>query len=90
MKKTYVKPMIVVQNFEMSQNIAACAWDVVNSKTAEECGAVGDGFYNQPPVSIFNSDSVCDMGINSDMFKEMGGEAFCYTTSTEAWRTFNS
>jgi hypothetical protein len=90
MKKTYEKPMVMFENFELSQNIAACAWDVVNLKTPEECGALGDEEnFNQPAITIFaDGKSFCE--ISSGDYEDMTGEKFCYTVSSDSFTIFNS
>lgn len=40
--KKYVKPMITLERFELSQNIADCAWELKNSTDINNCSAEPD------------------------------------------------
>lgn len=44
--KTYEKPQIYFESFEVSQYVAACGWDMSNHKSVETCTAEGDPDYN--------------------------------------------
>ena len=90
MKKTYEKPLVMYEKFELSQNIAACAWDVSGPTSLEECGAIGDEEnFNQPAITIFNDGvSACQISIGD--YEGMTGEKFCYTVSADNWTIFNS
>lgn len=82
MKKAYDKPMILIEKFELSQSIAACAWDV-NLVSEEVCGAVADKESNWGGVTIFNEKPLCNA--DPTLFED-----FCYTSSGDGWNTFNS
>ena len=43
MKRVYSKPIVCVELFEMSQNIASCDFNVRNNEKVEACYAVGSG-----------------------------------------------
>lgn len=91
MKKTYEKPMVMFENFELSQNIAVCAWDVKTLKTPHECGAIGDGAeLGLPTIKIFTgeAESVCE--VDSKICEDSTGNEFCYTVSSDNWTIFNS
>lgn len=91
MKKTYEKPMVMYEKFELSQNIAVCAWDVKTSKTPHECGAIGDADLNMPDIRIFTEGSlVCEYSDKEWEALEGEGEKFCYTVSSDNWTIFNS
>ena len=84
--KTYVKPELFYESFELSQHIAACAWDVKNAATAEVCGAVSDGEWEGMPsgLTLFNSgNSNCN--VNIENFEE-----YCYTNGESGNNIFNS
>lgn len=86
MKKTYEKPLVMFENFELSQNIAVCAWDVKNQATAQICGAIGDEELGLQGTVIFYDKAPCE-----DDYNEFGGEEiFCYTQSSDEWTIFNS
>ena len=40
--KAYVKPDLVYENFELSDSIAVCMWDMINSSDKDVCYAVPD------------------------------------------------
>ena len=91
MKKTYEKPMVMFENFELSQNIAVCAWDVKDLLEPHNCGAIGDSEeLGLPGIKIFTgeADSVCDL--DSEIYEESMGDEFCYTVSSDNWTIFNS
>ena len=84
--KTYEKPQIFFESFEVSQHVAACGWDMSNSVTPENCSAVGDSVdFTNPPFTIFVE------GNNKCLFKFDSGQ-FCYENSTDdsTMRVFNS
>lgn len=85
MKKVYKKPMVYIEKFELSQNIAACGWDM-NQETKETCEAWGDtseDFFN-PSISLFIDYPRCDMD-GKDY------EGFCYENGADdVMRMFNS
>lgn len=81
--KVYEKPRIYIERFELSQHIAACAWDMSNSKTVEECSARSD-----PDFDIYE-------GVNAFMAVEKGCingplEDYCYTNGEAGSNIFNS
>lgn len=61
--KKYVKPMIVLERYELNQNIAACAWDLNHADT-NSCYADPDQdfFYGAVNRKLFlQSSSGCEM-----------------------------
>ena len=85
--KTYEKPQIFFESFEVSQHVAACGWDMSNSVTPENCSAVGDSVdFTNPPITIFvEGNSKCDGPVDP--------QQYCYENSTEnesVMRVFNS
>lgn len=84
MKKPYVKPQLYYENFELSQHIAACGWDMDN-QDKNNCRALGDApNFNNPPVYLFTDTSRCDV-VPGDT-----GESYCYEPSKGAYGLFNS
>ena len=75
--KTYVKPDVYYENFEMSQHVATCSWDMSNSKDVNNCSAA-----DELNIPIFTSDnSKCAY---SDY------EEYCYTNGSSDFKIFNS
>lgn len=57
MKKTYVKPEVYFESFELSANIAAgCGADVMGKVTTHDIHSCG---YNFNSKVIFNTEGVC-------------------------------
>ena len=81
--KQYVRPEVFFEHYELSQQVAACGWDL-NQASAESCAAYYDenikGQATSGP-SIFNDRSYCG---TTDV------EGICYTTAVETNRVFNS
>lgn len=78
--KKYEKPRVHIERFELSQHIAACAWDMSNSKTVEECSAMSDpGFGLDPGIQAF-----MDHCSNGPL------EGYCYTNGNDGFNIFNS
>lgn len=81
--KKYVKPEIFFEQYELSQHVAACAFDLdertLNNKT---CAFKGDPSYGYPEnMVIYITNDACDVS----------GEAFCYQAGgTDGFNTFNS
>ena len=83
MKKVYEKPQIYIESFELSQHIAACAWDM-NAAKAEVCSADSDheDFGLEEGLNIFVDADICQ--ITTDV------ESYCYTNSDSNMTLFNS
>ncbi len=82
--KVYAKPRIYIERFELSQHIAACAWDMSNKSDANECTAESDadwGIFGG--LTMFTDTSKCN--VTPNVFED-----FCYTTGTEGNNLFNS
>lgn len=79
--KAYVKPELYYENFELSQHIAACAWDMKNATVAENCMAIGDEEFGNGGLILFAAGPDCNV---TDF------EAYCYEPSAEAFGIFNS
>lgn len=86
--KTYEKPQILFESFEMSQHVAACGWDMSNFKDPKECSALGDSIdFTNPPITIF----VEGNGLCTDL--EVNEKDYCYENSTDydsVMKVFNS
>lgn len=82
MKKTYVKPEMFYENFELSRHIATCAWDMSNFNTKEACSAVADGSLGFPEGwTIFQTSGLC---------ADTSSEAYCWTNGSSSMNVFNS
>ena len=82
--KSYVKPELFYESFEMNQSIAACGIDVTNSTDPNSCTATLDeAFFNYlGGTVVFNENCPMDIKVI---------EIYCYTTGTsEAGKLFNS
>lgn len=67
--KKYVKPELFFESYELSQNIAACGWDM-NHAQPSTCTATGDPSLGNPDVLVF-TESNCDLVL----------ERYCYENS---------
>lgn len=83
MKKPYVKPQLYYENFELSQHVAACGWDM-NQADKHSCQAIADekDFYKLP-ATLFVEIPPCNV-------TEENAEGYCYETSRGGFGLFNS
>lgn len=80
--KNYVKPELFFESYELSQNIAACGWDM-NQDLPGVCTAKGDPSYGNPSdVEVFTENSACKVVL----------ESYCYENSADniAMKIFQS
>ena len=87
MKKTYVKPEIMFEDFTLCSNIATSCESIVGSHTKGECHIMGTGNIAIFDVSIdgcyyYPTDLP---GGTTDMY-----DGFCYHVPTESNNLFNS
>lgn len=79
--KKYVKPEIYYENFELSQHIADCGWEL---KAANEntCYAKGDTSwgYSDDVKAFINNSGICDIQ----------PEGYCYTNGSSAVGLYKS
>ena len=83
--KKYVKPELVYESFELTQQIAACQFDVYeNSATDEKCRFTGvDDLMG--PIIIFKSN--CTDATNNEWVVD----SYCYHNASEGdYGIFNS
>lgn len=83
MKKPYVKPQLYYENFELSQHVAACGWDMSNQSDKINCTALGDEKLGNFPVSLFTETPRCQ--VTEDQV-----EGYCYEVSSGKVGLFNS
>ena len=79
--KKYEKPQILIERFELSQNVAACDWDMNNASDKYTC--FGDGSDEGYENLFVSENSLCD--ITEDIIQE-----YCYTPAATGNATFNS
>lgn len=80
--KHYEKPQIYFEKFELSVHIAACAIDMANSKTVDECSGIGDPAFGYPDGMQFF--------VNPDVCKDGSIDNYCYTNGDADLNIFNS
>lgn len=83
--KKYVKPELFFESYELSQNIAACGWDMSNSGDPMQCTAVGDSGYGNDPTwgrGFLEANDNCEFKV----------ENYCYENSADnvTMKIFNS
>lgn len=78
--KEYVKPQIIFERYELSQNIADCTWEL-NSGDVYTC--VGDGSDKGIDAKLFMTSNGCD-------FADDRLEEYCYTVATAGKVVFQS
>ena len=58
--KVYEKPRITIERFELSQHIAACAWDMTNQSDEYNCTAQADTEWGLPGgLTMFTESPRC-------------------------------
>ena len=73
--KTHGKPELFFESYELSQNIAACGWDM-NQADPASCEATGDpGWGNPANITVFADANKECKGINL--------EGYCYENSAD-------
>ena len=70
--KNYVKPELFFESYELSQNIAACGWDMKNQNQPGDCQALGDAEHGNPGILVF-TEGKCDNVL----------ESYCYENSAD-------
>lgn len=80
--KKYVKPELIYEHFELSQQIAACQFDLHNQGNEVDCQFIGDAGLGT--VVIFREN--CGKPGDGTTF----AESYCYHNSTAAFGIFNS
>lgn len=80
--KKYVKPELFFENYELSQHIAACAWDLNVINNSSVCGFKGDSSYGLEGYVVMMESTVC-----TAIYDE---STYCYHTSSPEMTLFNS
>jgi len=87
--KKYVKPMITLERFELSQNIAACAWDLTNSTDINNCSAAPDQdfFFGSVTKNLFTQTTQA----GCDIIAGVEYEDYCYQNGANSpFKVFQS
>lgn len=93
--KQYEKPRLIIEKFELNQNIAACKWDMT-LKNENECSAAYDPYpngYNPNgfPTIFTSGVRECRFQLDADDNLDDMGFEYCYTTGeSEIAGTFSS
>ena len=87
MKKTYVKPEIMFEDFTLCSNIAAACESTVDSQSKGQCAVIGTGNINifDGTVSACDYDPTDLPGGTTDMYN-----GFCYHVPTDTSNLFGS
>lgn len=70
--KNYVKPELFFESYELSQNIAACGWDMVKDDDGNT-RFLGDPEWGNPQILVFNKSHDCETIL----------ESYCYENSAD-------
>lgn len=82
--KKYVKPELFYERYELTEQIADCAWDL-NSADENTCGFVSDDKYSEMTGVpggwvILSQPGICEIDYQN----------YCYQNGAEGMNTFNS
>lgn len=84
--KEYVKPELFYEQFQLSQHVAACGWDMKNSTVETHCTAEGDwDDFSNKGVMFMSDNGQCDIPFDDS--------TYCYqigASTDEAVKVFNS
>lgn len=78
--KKYVKPELIFESFELTQQIAACDYDSNNTSTDEGCSFTGVNKDFGVEMNIFLSTPTC----------AVVAESYCYHNASGGFGIFNS
>ena len=83
--KKYVKPVLIYEEFKLSEHIADCAWEMQAGNSSDCVASPDDKFLIIDDV-LFASDAIgC-----SAIFDEYNYGDYCYQNSLEGANIFNS
>ena len=85
MKKTYVKPEIMFEDFTLCTSIAAGCEIIIPTPVSGTCGYAYEGGNGQTLFTAEMGDNVCNIAIDDD--KDNG---FCYHVPVQTNNLFNS
>ena len=83
--KAYVKPDLVYENFELSDSIAVCGFDMSDMNSVETCTAEGDAAFG-------NAADGLALFLDANARCQFEPDRYCYQpgTTSPADRVFNS
>ena len=85
MKKAYKKPLAVIENFELSQHIAACQNLMVSNQAIRNgCNADPKGDAPMVPAGLFYT------ALTNAMCNVDGEQLYCYTNGVDDTFVFTS
>lgn len=85
MKKTYIKPEIVFEDFTVNTNIAAGCEIKIDNHSQGGCGYKYEGGHGETMFTTQAGTAVCNLAVNDD---ENNG--FCYNIPVQSINIFNS
>lgn len=80
--KKYVKPELFFENYELSQHIAACAWDLIEGSLTGKNGTCrfdGTDAGEDPGVTLLTDTNGCTIN-----------DYYCYSNGSNGRNIFNS
>lgn len=84
--KEYVKPELFYEQFQLSQHVAACGWDMKNPTVEKNCTAEGDwDDFSNEGIMFMSDNGRCDIPFDDSIY--------CYqigASTDEAVKVFNS
>lgn len=84
--KKYVKPDFLYENFELSQSVAVCSFDMKNATDVSNCTATADP--SMPGMDGIVLFADVNIGCSSDIVGN--AEDYCLTNGSENFSVFNS
>lgn len=85
MKKTYTKPEIVFESFDLCTSIATGCELIIDNPSANQCGYPYEGGFGETMFTEAVGSAVCNLAVDDD--KDNG---FCYHIPIESNNLFNS
>lgn len=83
MKKSYMKPMAMIESFDLSQHIAACAEPIKNKNSVVTEGCSAD-------IPSIGATNIFYWGVVGNMCESDGEEMYCYTKGGSGNFVFSS
>lgn len=80
-KKTYEKPLVYYERFELSQHVANCAWELNSGENV--CGYKGETGLGLDEIGVIINDT-------TEGCVEREYQAYCYTNGGDGLNLFNS
>ena len=77
--KKYIKPELYYEEFQMSQSVAACGWNL-EFQDVNSCAAVGDMDFGNLPITLFQGHCDVSPEILAVTDKDYQSYFYCYMT----------